>query len=103
MASISGDSIGERLPTTCSMNATSRPSASPTSSRTRRIVASPSMPGGTRQSTCSSAWAGITLIFSDAKMRVGTAVTRSMGSTIAARRGSISLTCAIAACGSDGS
>ena len=62
----------------------------------RRIVASPSMPGGTRQSTSSSALAGITLIFSDAKMRVGTAVTRSVGSTIVASRGSTALMLAIA-------
>ena len=39
------------------------------------------MPGGTRQSTSSSALAGITLIFSDAKIRVGTAVTHRVGST----------------------
>ena len=35
-----------------------------------RASSSPS-PGGTRQSTCSSAREGITLIFSEALMRVG--------------------------------
>ncbi len=50
--SISGVSIGERLPTTCSANSSSRPSSSkpPSAART---ASSPSS-GGTRQSTPSS-------------------------------------------------
>ena len=46
------------------------------------------MPAGTRQSTFSSARAGITLIFSDASMIVGAKVTPHVGSTIAASRSS---------------
>ena len=52
-----------------------------------RTSCSPS-PGGTRQSTFSSARLGITLIFSDALMRVGVNVTPSIGSNIVASRGS---------------
>ena len=55
----------------------------------RAIVASAPMPGGTRQSTSSSARAGITLIFSPAEMIVGATVTPSVGSNSAASRGSI--------------
>ena len=54
----------------------------------RAIVASAPIPGGTRQSTSSSARAGITLIFSPAEMIVGATVTPSVGSNIAASRGS---------------
>ena len=46
----------------------------------RSSTRSSSSPGGTRQSTISSARAGITLILSDALIRVGVTVTPSMAS-----------------------
>jgi hypothetical protein len=91
------------LPITCSVNSSSTPSTPSSSASRRAIVASPSMPGGVRQSTLSSARAGMTLIFWEAETIVGTAVTRSVGSNISASRGSISLSRATAAAGSDGS
>ena len=54
----------------------------------RARTSSSSMPGGVRQSTASVARDGMTLIFSEAKMRVGASVTPSIGSTIIARIGS---------------
>src|SRR5215218_4278692 len=103
IASISGDSIGERLPTTSSMNSTSSPSRPSSRSLMRAIVASAPMPGGTRQSTSSSALAGITLIFSPAETIVGATVTPSVGSNSAASRGSVSAMRASAPSGSSGS
>ena len=69
----------------------------------RAIVASAPMPGGTRQSTSSSARAGITLIFSPAEMIVGATVTPSVGSNSAASRGSTSRMRSSAPSGSSGS
>ena len=54
----------------------------------RARTSSSPRPGGTRQSTPSSARDGITLIFSEAWMRVGASVTPSIGSTISASTGS---------------
>ena len=67
-----------------------------------RTSSSPS-PGGTRQSTFSCARLGITLIFSEADMRVGVNVTPSIGSNMIASRGSAARRRAIApsvSCGS---
>ena len=88
IASISSPATGELLPTTCSVKSRRQPSSGPstaaTSSRTSR---SPS-PGGTRQSTFSSARLGITLTFSEALICVGVNVTPSIGSKNTARRSS---------------
>ena len=71
-----------------SVNSMRKPSSGPsTSAIARRTSASP-RPGGTRQSTFSSARLGITLIFSEALILVGVNVTPSIGSNIVARRGS---------------
>ena len=86
MRSISGVSSGERLPTTFSANSSSKPSSSIPASAWR-ADSSPSS-GGTRQSTCSSARPGITLIFCEAAAIVGATVTPSIGSIITASRGS---------------
>src|SRR5829696_8971945 len=103
IASISGDATGERLPTTASSNSSSSPSASPISSRARRSASGSPSPGGSRQSTANSARAGITLIFSPAEISVGANVVPSVGSSIAASRGSVARMRARAPSGSDGS
>ena len=62
--------------------------AVPRTSSMRARTSASSMPGGVRQSTASRAREGMTLIFSEAKMRVGASVTPSIGSTMIARMGS---------------
>ena len=73
---------------------------SPRTSSMRARTASRSIPGGVRQSTSSSARAGITLILSLANARVGDSVTPSIGSTKVASHGSCARTCSSAAAGS---
>ena len=69
----------------------------------RARTSASSMPGGVRQSTARVAREGITLIFSEAKMRVGASVTPSIGSTITARIGSRSRSASSTGAGSPSS
>ena len=99
IVAVSGESIGERLPTTCSSHSI-RYSPAPTTSAIASLAASCPSPGGTRQSTARRASDGITLILSDAKTRVGASDTPSIGSISGASLGSTARTRSSAAAGS---
>ncbi len=81
MVSANGESGGELFPVTVSVNSTSNsPRSGPSSSVRRSSASAVPPPGGTRQSTSTSACEGMTLSLLEAEARVGTNVTRSIGS-----------------------